>query len=1103
MAGMQEENVNEEAQAAISVLEEEMARYPSAVLEEFRRAREPMAEALNDAQLGRWASLGAEVAAQNVRSWEAAAQYFKVSPEVAGYMPFNYFVKWADCGTSLCRDSPSLATAFFHASPATTRRLRSRHIESWASLGRGLYKGTWKSSTLACKFYGNTPGLLESLTFQELGRFVTFLDGLAHRSYDLAAECLVLGQRIFPLIGDDKDAFISLASTLSETGWRQVKSFFEAGSRALPRIDPKQRLRFMNMAERLVRSGGTNIPNVMLEISQALATLDSEHHSRILNYADSALEVSPGAVPEFIKSSPTVLSRVSMNQLGKWFGEGMSVLEENKDGGLAFFKLESAYSEKVLEMLSSGVEFERVKDVLQMYCRALAGAEIKIAESQELVGKNIGWVSGEAPSTEGSTVFLPTVVDRYGSKDENFAWFKVVSTHQVAHLEFGSFGFEFERPSSQFDDIRQQVLESREGLTTTPSETNGASDNGAGGLETAWLTDMQRYFDLFDDRKLALDIFTVVEDGRLDGRVRHEYPGIRRSYQVVQSDSVENRPDIQELPMKEAMVEFLVRLSLQQYKGIPAPKQYVTEARKIAAIAQQVVHPEAMVEDAAEATLRIYALISQIPNEENPEDNWEDLDLEDDQEQFSFDEEDLEMLLSQFGQAMQMSTEGEGEEEYESSQDVDYRGDFKPELVQLLSMLRMQNQDKRAESTEAISQEMLEEMLKNSAELDLQAVQGDVDESSGLFADNMMREAGMNMPATDQYGQGPLVHVDEQGDSLDPTEPQTFVYDEWDFRANDYKPRWCIVRQKPMAEGDSAYYANTVHSYGTLVTQIRRQFEMMVPEMFRKVRKLEDGEDLDIDDVIEAFVDIRTGASPSDKLFWRRNKVQRDVAVVFLLDTSASTAEAIDDSKRAADDWDAPEDPVEYMVWLRSRRSEGVRRGYKRIIDVEKESVVLLINALEAIGDLYGIYGFSGYGRENVEFYTIKDIEENFSERVKGRIDRIAPLHATRMGPAIRHAASKLESQDARTKLLFLISDGRPQDRGYSREGVEKEYAVHDTKMAFDEARLKDIQPFCLTVDKNGHDYLGTMCQDIGYEVLDDIYALPQRLLYLYKTLTM
>ena len=118
------------------------------------------------------------------------------------------------------------------------------------------------------------------------------------------------------------------------------------------------------------------------------------------------------------------------------------------------------------------------------------------------------------------------------------------------------------------------------------------------------------------------------------------------------------------------------------------------------------------------------------------------------------------------------------------------------------------------------------------------------------------------------------------------------------------------------------------------------------------------------------------------------------------------------------------------------------------IIDIEKESMVLLTNALEVIGDTYGIYGFSGYGRENVEFYVIKDLKEQFGEQVKKRIDKIAPLHATRMGPAIRHAVSKLKTVDSRTKILFLISDGRPQDRGYSREGGEKEYAVHDTRKA-------------------------------------------------------
>jgi nitric oxide reductase activation protein len=45
--------------------------------------------------------------------------------------------------------------------------------------------------------------------------------------------------------------------------------------------------------------------------------------------------------------------------------------------------------------------------------------------------------------------------------------------------------------------------------------------------------------------------------------------------------------------------------------------------------------------------------------------------------------------------------------------------------------------------------------------------------------------------------------------------------------------------------------------------------------------------------------------------------------------------------------------------------------------------------------------------------------------------------------------------------------------------------------------------PFCLTVDKAGHDYLKTMCGDLNYEVLDDIWALPERLPMLYRTLTM
>ena len=87
-------------------------------------------------------------------------------------------------------------------------------------------------------------------------------------------------------------------------------------------------------------------------------------------------------------------------------------------------------------------------------------------------------------------------------------------------------------------------------------------------------------------------------------------------------------------------------------------------------------------------------------------------------------------------------------------------------------------------------------------------------------------------------------------------------------------------------------------------------------------------------------------------------------------------------------------------------------------------------------------------------------------------------------------------------KILFLVSDGRPQDHGYGRDRTEKEYAIHDTHMALIESKRKGMVPFCLTVDRYGHDYLKTMCADIGYEVVPDIESLPSRITTLYRQLT-
>ncbi|MCE2403621.1 MAG: hypothetical protein J4F43_00495 [Dehalococcoidia bacterium] len=1096
--------------ATLAEIEADLAKLPASVIEEYRIAKEAMTLAFKEEEVQAWAVEGVTIASQTARSWEAAVEYLRAGPEVAKFLPFLSFMQWARCGTYLAQDSPALACSYFKASPEVAASLRTQYIPRWAGLGRSLYKGTWKSSTLASRFFDVSPQLIRSLPFWDVEVFAALVEALSTKSYDVASECLVLGRNVLPQMGREREAFLSMGRALAEGSWREVKACLEVSGRVLPQVEESQRSRFLRLAERLTKGGQRETASFLLEGSQSLTQVNNQSQRYILDLCETLLAITPQAVPHFLKSLNTVLNRVTLNQLDVWFQEGVRLLKENPDGGLAYFKIESNTSEQLLETLSSSQELDRVKGVMRLYCRMLSGSSIEIMSSAELAHKGIGWVSESAASTEGSKVYLPPVVDRYPSKNENFGWFKVVSTHQVAHLEFESFGFNFELPSLLFDDLRPAMeKESVAGAVQRLQEALGPvveqTEDDAASAERGFVTDMGRFFNLFDDRKLALDVFTILEDGRLDYRVKAEYAGIVRSYRQVQGDALAERPAIDEMPLLQCMVELLVRLSLEQLKAVPVPKKHVKTARVLAKVFKRLLHVDATVEDTAEATIRVYKILSELPNEPQSPEEFEPQDF-DNQEEFS--EEEFQELMQQLQQDKEGSQEeGEGqegeEEEYESPEQVDFRGDFKPELVQLLNRLRMEpSQDVDGES-QPITKEMLEELLKDNPELDLDPEAAELQDAMGMFAQNIMKEAGVPPPSSQPgQGHGPMVHEDEQGGALEAKEPRSQVYDEWDFRADDYKPKWCIVREKNVDEGDINFYNDTVRNFASLSSDIRRQFELVVPESFRKVKRVIDGEDLDLDAAIEATIDRKRGTTPSEKIWWRRNKLERDVAVVFLLDMSASTAEAIDEGRPTVDDHDAPDDPVEYMMWLRSRREGLVRRHYKRIIDLEKESTALLMQALETIGDTYGIYGFSGYGRENVEFYVIKDIDESFQDKIKRRIDKVTPMHATRMGPALRHATSKLEAQEAKTKILFLISDGRPQDRGYSREGVEKEYAVHDTHMALVEAKRKDVTPFCLTVDKAGHDYLKTMCGDMSYEVLDNIWTLPERLPTIYRMLT-
>jgi nitric oxide reductase activation protein len=246
-------------------------------------------------------------------------------------------------------------------------------------------------------------------------------------------------------------------------------------------------------------------------------------------------------------------------------------------------------------------------------------------------------------------------------------------------------------------------------------------------------------------------------------------------------------------------------------------------------------------------------------------------------------------------------------------------------------------------------------------------------------------------------------------------------------------------------------------------------------------------------------VDRRVGQIPDDRLHVRRERAARDVATAFLVDLSASTSSPVVDEEAPGP---TEEEVMEYRF--------GTYDPYdmpppplpsRRVLDVAKESVALMCDALEVLGDRHAVYGFSGESRHHVDFHVAKDFDDRTSPASWASIAAMRSLRYTRMGPAVRHATAKLAAEPARTKLLIVISDGYPQDIDYGPLRGDMEYGLQDTARALEEAAAAGVHTYCVTIDPAGYDYLRRMCPDQSYVVIDDVPALPGELAKLYGVL--
>ncbi len=291
-------------------------------------------------------------------------------------------------------------------------------------------------------------------------------------------------------------------------------------------------------------------------------------------------------------------------------------------------------------------------------------------------------------------------------------------------------------------------------------------------------------------------------------------------------------------------------------------------------------------------------------------------------------------------------------------------------------------------------------------------------------------------------------------------EKGAFLYDEWDCTRQAHRKNWCALREKEVKpDYDSDFFHHTLNKYKGLNKTLRRSFEAMRDE--NKIMKRQpDGENLDIDALVGALADVRSGMELSSRIYTHAHRAERNIAVIFMIDMSGST------------------------------------RGW--INTAQREALVLLCEALQSLGDRYAIYGFSGMTRKRCELYRIKTFDDAYDDEIRARIAAIEAQDYTRMGVTIRHLTHLFRDVQARTKLLITLSDGKPDDY----DSYHGEYGIEDTRMSLFEARLEGIHPFCITIDEEARDYLPHLYGHANYIVIDDVKKLPYKISDIYRKLT-
>ena len=1002
------------------------------VSREFVEAVPKAAKILAADDLRNWAELGRRLAMGNA---DAGAKFFaggvsglKSVPENARSLVFQI------CTRQLVLSS-SIALETFALIPRLAKEIGDDELLT--DILRLASEIAGRSAKHSADFLNKTPQVAESLAKfadekPEVSKSVVALAShFANRTGGMTADLWTnLPASLGKISARNAVVLMEKAAAFLEFGGSVTLHFVQSGADVLQKTDGAFE-DWCAVLQSVAKTGNAVLIAFLRATPKFFAQISTVKKSgelvpvvqRILKLTGQIAEKDGESALAAFRSSATALKRVSLAQYEEWVANGL--IEKEKESAKArksYFALETRQSNELLQEAQEGLPLESVQTVLRIYVEGLTGKEIEIAPLTAM--------PQESRIGDGKTVYLPSNINEFESDELDFRLYKVLAAHGAGQIEFGTFEKDSKNLKAAFASLSELYAATADELDAfslagylddvQKAEKALTDEEIRAELKKRRVklpkdSDYRQVLQIFPEPRLAKKIFGTMENARIDAALRRTYRGLRKDLDLMQKFLGEKRPYIFDLPMAQVPFELLFQITLCGGATDDARQFYGQIVSEIETVIENYVSLKSKV---------------QSPKSEDQNPTVADSLMA------------TSRIYSLFQNISPEEQQESAAENEENKSEFAYEDKNSQESV-------LENQVKREQKPKKIQD------IK-----DLFNAWNNLEDDDSEPDDLQGAEAWTQTDIPEQSL--------EAGDVA-------FAYDEWDRELNDYRVGWSRVIEKKVRQGDRNFVELARSRYRGVISSIRHQFQLMKPENLTRINREIDGEDYDLNALVEYVADKRAGGNPSENLYTKRLRKQRDVAVSLLLDQSSSTARTI----------------------TRNPLQPYTHPG-RRIIEIEKEGLVLMSEALEAVGDVYSISGFTSEGRRNVKFYVVKDFDEKYSEEIERRIGGITFQNNTRMGAAIRHAAAKLVKQESRTKLMIILTDGRPYDHDYG----DAKYAREDVREALTEAKLHGITPFCITIDRESESELKDLYGDVGYTIIDDVLSLPERMPNIYRRLT-